>query len=301
MTAQPCLVGVDWGTSRFRAYLLGPDGVAVEERTSDLGLLSVPAGAWESVLTDALGSWLGDHGPLPILLCGMVGSAQGWSDAGYVDCPATVDALAGGLHHLSSDIAPHVAVVPGVRGPSVSGGVDLMRGEETQLVGLDRDGFICLPGTHTKWVQRSGGAIEGFTTQVSGELYALLRTHSVIGRVLGEDGWDEEAFQEGLAAAQEPGGLAHHLFGVRVRGLAGGSHGEAYLSGVLLGAEISSMSGVLADHREVVVVGDDSVVARYGAALGSVGLTVVSADPNQVVIRGLMRVARAAGFVQEGA
>jgi len=216
--------------------------------------------------------------PVPrSIACGMVGSAQGWVRAAYAPCPAGVDALAA---RLATVRGRDLYVVPGLSSPADP--PDVMRGEETQIVGalalhpeLAEDACLVLPGTHSKWARVSQGRVTGFATHMTGELFALLRQHSVLARLMPADGSSPaspEAFLRGVDAAREDGGLAHQLFAVRTLGLFKQMASEQlpdYLSGLLIGHEIASE--LTGEARRLALIGDPALCARYVQALRHLG------------------------------
>ncbi|MCA9538652.1 MAG: 2-dehydro-3-deoxygalactonokinase [Myxococcales bacterium] len=288
------LIGIDWGTSRVRALLLASDGAVLERRESDEGLLRVPPSGFPGVCAQLTRGWP----TRPRLLAGMVGSAHGWCDAGYLDCPADAVALAGAL--VPVDAATWI--VPGLRATSPAGQPDVMRGEETQLVGLDRrDGAVCLPGTHAKWASLAAGRVTGFATAMTGEVHALCREHSLLGRFMqGEPlpARAEAAFARGVAHGKRPGGLLHHLFAARSLTLTGAlapAEVAAWLSGLLIGHEVRA----LAPAGQITLVGAPALTERYAAALDQLGRKADCVDGVQAAAAGLTRIARAAGLFGE--
>lgn len=270
MTRQ--VVAVDWGTSSLRAARLAPDGSVLEERSSARGILTVPAGAFPQVLQETCGDWLA--GDALCLVSGMAGSRQGWREAPYCACPAGFAELA---RHLAWVEPGRIALVPGLS--HEAGGVpDVMRGEEVQVFGaMDllgmRAGTFVLPGTHSKWVQVEGGRITAFATYMSGEVYALLRQHSILARTLpaGEPPLDEGAFTRGVRHAQEAGSLLHAAFSARTLALFERLPGEAlasYLSGLVIGEELRARGRPAAPP---VLVGSPALCARYRLALQATG------------------------------
>jgi 2-dehydro-3-deoxygalactonokinase len=281
---DPHLLAVDWGTSSLRGALLDAQGRVLDERRSDRGLLSIEPGTWGQVFEQHFGAWLRQWPSMRCLMAGMVGSRQGWVEAPYADCPASPADLARGLCWVQPG---RVAIVPGLS--CMHDGVpDVMRGEETQVFGamqlLGRaDGTFVLPGTHSKWVQVADGRVQHFSTHMTGECYALLRRQSLLARSLpAEDGPLRPAdFDAGVARAQQPGGLLHHLFGVRTMALFGQRSDASlacHLSGLVIGEELRAqlaMQAVPAAAR-VVVIGSDALVARYQRALASLGVEAVT-------------------------
>jgi 2-dehydro-3-deoxygalactonokinase len=316
-STAPALVALDWGTTSQRAWLLGAGGRVLDARSADSGLLRVTHGldpadaagrtrAYATAYDELCGGWLAAHPGLPAIACGMVGSAQGWADAGYRSVPATdpgdlvpVDHPAGLVH-----------LVPGLRVPAadrVPG--DVLRGEETQVLGVLAEvpdaRTVVLPGTHTKWVRIENGLISTFTTTVAGELHALEMEHGIVGRTAGAGEPDAMAFARGLATGGTSRGLQVELFGTRalvLEGLLAPAAVPDYLSGVLIGDELRHVLPryAPATHDEVVVCGGSTLAERYRTALATRGVRarIVRGD---VVVRGLWALAVAGGLVQESA
>ncbi len=270
---SPALLAVDWGTSALRGALLAADGTVLAQHAAPRGLLSVPPGGWAAAFDAEFGAWRAAHPGLPGLMAGMVGSRQGWVEAPYCPCPAGLDDLAARLCWLPADAARagRLAIVPGLC-TQAAGTPDVMRGEETQVFGAlrllglqDADHVtLVLPGTHSKWVAAQRGRITGFATHMTGEVYALLRQQSILARGLPADDavWDADAFDAGVAAAAQPGGLLHHLFSVRTLGLfelAGGPALASRLSGLLIGEELRAQAPPA--DQAMVLVGSPSARA----------------------------------------
>jgi 2-dehydro-3-deoxygalactonokinase len=302
----PRLIALDWGTSNLRASLLGPGGALLDRRAGSDGVMAVPSGAFEAALRALCGDWL-DAGSVPIVASGMVGSRQGWVEAPYLDAPATLAHAARRLTPVALAGDRWLHIVPGVQGTGADGQPDVMRGEETQVWGAALpDGTVCvLPGTHSKWVWTgTGGAIDRFATYLTGELYAVLVQHSILGRLMAPGTGSPDAFAAGAALGlAEPAHLSHLLFTVRTNGLTGRfAPGELpdFLSGLLIGAEVGSALARPDGPRpvSVVLLGEASLVARYAVALRAAGVAVQRA-PDDVTPRGQWRVAVAAGLVAD--
>lgn len=273
------MIGIDWGTTGFRAYRIAADGAVRERRASARGIMAVADGRFAETLREEIGPWLA-AGEERVLLSGMIGSRQGWVEAPYLACPAGVSELATGLVDVAFDWA-RVKLVPGLIGTDATGVAEVMRGEETQIAGIldaiGGGGLVCLPGTHAKWVRLAGGRIMSFATHMTGEVFAALRGHTILGRTMARDGaHDPAAFGEGLARAAQEGGLLHHLFGVRSRNLTGSlaeAAGASYLSGLLIGHEVrAALAG--ATDRVVHLVGATELAGLYEAALHATGRDV---------------------------
>jgi 2-dehydro-3-deoxygalactonokinase len=289
------LIAVDWGTSSLRGALLAPDGTVLEEVSAPAGILTVPAGGFAAAFNEHFGRWQQATGA-PALIAGMAGSRQGWQEAPYCACPAGFAEIASHLHWVEPG---RIALVPGLSCED-EGVPDVMRGEETQVVGaLDllglADARMVLPGTHSKWVQVAQRRIAGFRTFMTGELYALLRQHSILARTLPEsDGeLDAEAFLRGLAHARSSASLLHAAFSVRTLALferMPPAAAPSYLSGLVIGDELRAQ-GLERGAGAVVVIGAPALAARYRLALESLGVAVTTVGA-QAAWRGLHAIAR---------
>ena len=278
-------VAVDWGTTNRRAYLID-DGAVVRTERDMLGIRSVPEGSWAATAA-ALQKRFGG---LPMLLAGMVGSNRGWSDAGYVPCPATLAALAARVHPVAADvfIVPGVSVVDGTRG-------DVMRGEEVQLLGaveaglVPGDALLCQPGTHCKWARMAAGVLTGFSTAMTGEMFALLREHALIGAAMAGDVADGPAFRNGVSRAGEADLLAA-LFGVRPASLLelrDDADAASYVSGLLIGSDVRAQ---VTAGENAYVLADPVLGALYAAAIEEIGAQSVAIDSHHAFVAGITRV-----------
>ena len=303
MTAT-ALVAIDWGTSVARAWCLDASGGITARRDVALGVKHVRDGNFEAALAKLLDAL--PIGLAPRVACGMIGSRQGWVEAPYVDCPASLTALS---DHLVEVPLGSLAIVPGVATRDAAGLPDVMRGEETQLlgaVGADESGVLAvLPGTHSKWARVEHGRIVDFTTFMTGELYAVLIDHSMLGRIAGHEPGrlSREAFSQGVARGLDEGELSHDLFGARTLALYGELASEDvadWLSGLLIGREIRGArawalrAGI--DPSIVRIIGSDALAERYDLALGDAGVLARRASQDAAA-RGLWRIAQRAKLV----
>ncbi len=294
---QTLLIGADWGTTNLRAFRFGPDGQVLEQRTAPTGIGAIGDGAFEAALMTLIEDWLAT-GPPPILLSGMIGSQQGWIEAPYVACPTDVDRLALGLKRLETRRGP-AYIVPGLSWVRADGTHDVMRGEETQILGaLDDDlsGLVVTPGTHSKWVHVNGQRISFFRTFMSGEFYALLCDHSILGRLMSGREHRPGAFRLGVSRALADPALLSLLFSARAEGLFGALAPDeiaAYLSGLLIGAEIGSALAENRDAGAITIIGAPQIAALYQAALSQAGRDDVRViDGAEAAARGLFRIGR---------
>jgi len=287
------LIAIDWGTSSFRAYRLSRDGHILDTRFTSQGILSVKDGAFAQLLDAQTGDWIA-AGDTQVVMSGMIGSRQGWIEVPYAACPAGLDEIAAGMRKVAWNRG-EAWIAPGVTCRDEAGVPDVMRGEETQILGsLDRLGAgrhtICLPGTHSKWVEVEGGRITQFSTHMTGEAFAVFKAHSILGRMMKDGVTDRDAFAEGVRRSADAGGLLHHLFGVRSRGLFGelpDTASASYLSGLLIGHEIRSARRTAGT---VHLLCTPQLAEVYRQALDAVGMESSTLDSNAVTL-GLFRLA----------
>ncbi len=280
------LLAIDWGSSSLRAALLDEAGGVLAERSAPRGMLTVAPGGFAAVFETLFGDWM-DLPGTRCLMAGMVGSRQGWVEAGYVPCPSGLDEIAVALQPVDAYATKrdrHIAIVPGVSCER-DGIPDVMRGEETQvfgaleLLGIDAGCFV-LPGTHSKWVTVDTGRIREFMTVMSGEFYDLLRKHSILARSLGVTGveveFDEAAFDRGVRMALQGRSLLQTAFSVRTLSLFDRLAADSlasYLSGLVIGEELRCRP--LPRGSKVVVIGAPALACRFERALGQQGVATV--------------------------
>ncbi|KPA90033.1 2-keto-3-deoxygalactonate kinase [Pseudomonas asplenii] len=323
---QAQLIALDWGTTSLRAYKLAVGGQVLEQRSLSSGIMQLPsvprmiagqrcADGFELAFDEACGDWLDAQPGLAVIACGMVGSAQGWSEATYRDTPANVASLGTALNTVRSLRGVDVHIVPGViersRLPNV------MRGEETQVLGAlqglpaDAGGplLIGLPGSHSKWVEVADGCIVHFDTFMTGELFAVLSEHSILGRTQQRGApFDSEAFDRGVRVAlscEGENGPLSTLFSARTLGLTGelSPAGQTdYLSGLLIGHELVALANAQrrrrdsADLPSIMLIGNAQLCARYSRALERCGFARASLAEHATE-RGLWHLAEAAGLL----
>jgi len=293
------MIGVDWGTTSFRAFRVGKDGTIRDRRAGPRGILNVIDGRFADTLREEIGPWLAageDH----VLLSGMIGSRQGWKEAPYLACPAGIAELAAGVVDVEFDWG-QVKLVPGLATDDGNGVAEVMRGEETQVIGvlaaMGGSGVACLPGTHSKWATVEDSRITGFTTHMTGEAYAALRGHTILGRMMREGPAGGAPFDAGVSRAAEPGGLLHHIFGARSQVLMGRlpeTEAGAYLSGILVGHEVRA---ALAGRQGVVVhiIGSPELSGLYARAIAAFGGFPERHD-GEAAARGLAQIAEQAAW-----
>jgi 2-dehydro-3-deoxygalactonokinase len=276
-------LAIDWGTTNRRVYVMSPDGAVLDTARDDRGVKSVAAGGWPAELA-GLRARFGD---LPAIAAGMVGSTRGWHEVPYVPAPAGAAELAGGIGHVDGE---RFAIVPGVA--CTGARPDVMRGEEVQAVGAvfaglaPADALFCQPGTHNKWIAVERGRIVRVTTALTGELFALLRDHSILAEMMTGAVADGPAFRMGLADAGD-GDLLSRLFGVRASVLLGqraAADGAAYASGLLIGADVAVRS---VGGATVHILSDPNLGPLYATAIAHFGGTTVAIDGQAAFVAGI--------------
>ncbi|MBX3598360.1 MAG: 2-dehydro-3-deoxygalactonokinase [Rhizobiaceae bacterium] len=301
------VAAVDWGTSRLRVWLLDEQGNSLAERRSEEGMLFSAGAGFKTVLERNLAE-LSAAPNLPVIICGMAGARQGWIEAPYIETPAYLDAVLGAAIPVPGNDRD-VRIIPGLSQRKADA-PDVMRGEETQLAGVDvlrRAGshVACLPGTHSKWVTIEDGRVSGFGTWMTGELYSLLTQQSVLKHSVGEGSAGVLAASPAFASGVEAGlsdraDLTSHLFGIRAGGLLlglGPEDAAARLSGLLIGAEIGAAERRYPATGPVVLVGSGLMYKLYERAFEVAGIEAERADAEVAVRRGLFAAAKRCGMV----
>jgi 2-dehydro-3-deoxygalactonokinase len=290
---------VDWGTTRVRAYLV--EGRTIAERVeADEGVSALSQGQHADVFRRLCAPWL-DHAPdLPVALVGMVGSREGWVEAPYAACPAGPADVARAMIAVDLGGGRQGHIVPGLSCEPAPGAADVMRGEETLAFGAGvENGLICLVGTHPKWVEMRDGRVARFATYLTGEMYALMRHHSMVGRPATEPE-DPAGFDLGLDAAERNSGaggarvgLLHLLFGARAatvtRRLPPAALGP-YISGLLTGDEINGAFSQFEKPEAVTVIADEGRAEIFAQALARHGVRALRTSPTDALVAGLERI-----------
>jgi len=315
------LIALDWGTTSLRAYRFDADGRVADKRALPWGIMNLPPAedgtdmssdaGFRRALQAACGDWLRDFPVTPLIAAGMVGSKQGWREAPYLDVPLAVSEVGNTMTVVDTGLGVPLHIVPGLLQRSTLPNV--MRGEETQVAGiLDQlqvdDILIGLPGTHSKWVHVRAKRIEHFDTFMTGEMYAVLSNHSILGRTMQRDGAvdaeDDAAFVRGALVAKSPegrAGMLSNIFSSRTLGLTGELSPRAqahYLSGLLIGHEIAALLATTDGIRQqrIALIGDDALCERYRQALAlyDLGKVEIAAAATE---HGLWKLALHAGLV----
>jgi 2-dehydro-3-deoxygalactonokinase len=284
----------DWGTTHLRAWVLDEAGGVVRRKKFPLGVSKLAAGEAAERFRNEVRPAL-DAVRLPAVLCGMIGSTLGWTVAPYVPCPADLGRIASRMVQVERD--PPAWIVPGLVGRRADEAPDVMRGEETQVLGwIESDArnargkhIICHPGTHSKWISVENGSVTRFVTAMTGELFDLLRKHSVLEAETLSD--DLHSFDDGVAAAGDGNALAARIFTTRSKAVTGSpsTSASSYLSGLLIAAEIASIDSVFPFDRSrpVTLLGDRQLCRWYERVLARTSLEFSFSDGETAVLAGL--------------
>lgn len=301
-------VAVDWGSSNLRAWGMDQQGNVIAQSSSDKGMLSLKPDEYEAELLHLISPWLPASSRVEVMVCGMAGARQGWQEAAYLPVPTPLGQLSqGAVMPTLTGSQLRVYLLPGLsQTRSDSRHFDVMRGEETQLAGLVADtpefsGLVCLPGTHSKWATLDSGAITQFTTYLTGELYQLLATQSVLKHSIGSDALNDSACRAAFIDAVSevnaaPETFSSRLFGLRAQDLldselpVGKTRGAvlaARLSGLAIGLELSGACQSRPSDEPITLIGNQALCQRYTMALNAIGYQTHYLDGDTAVLAGL--------------
>ena len=296
------LIGIDWGTSSLRAYLIDEKGDVIDKISSAQGIINVKNQAFKQVLERLISPWVSER-DLPILASGMISSRNGWVETPYLHLPIDANGLANSLlrHNLSENRSIYF-VTGASNGDYLE--PDVMRGEETQIVAASSiglvDGTFVLPGTHSKWIQVKNGKIVNFSTYMTGEIFGALKENTILGALMEDSEFDEEVFRNGVAVGFNGADkLLNRLFHVRTLSLFGKlskTSTSDYMSGILIGAEVASNAYRESRLGTISIIGDSDLVIRYKIAIKYAGLKsqIYSGD---IVAKGHFLIAKEAGLL----
>lgn len=285
-------IAIDWGTSNFRAFLMNHNQ-CIDTVSAHCGLLSVPDRQFDAALLPLIAPWLAQYPNLPLLMAGMVGSQQGWQEVPYVELPAGGQRFAQQTAQVVTSWGSPCRIVAGACGVNAFGLPDVMRGEEIQLIGLaalypQERHRVILPGTHSKHATLEHDRILHFNTFMTGEIYAVMLNHSLLGKDLPEPCEDNPAFALGVQNAQTAPYLSNALFSARTLKLGGvinAAQVASYLSGLLIGSELAALS-----ETQAWIVGSPALSERYTRAASLLGITLISVDGDSCFIHGMNKI-----------
>ncbi len=299
MTAKHHFIAGDWGTSNLRLYLCeyrtGGTSAILDTRYGP-GISQIN-GDFEDKFFSLAQDWLDQHGGLPVLLSGMVGSTIGWKDAPYISCPVDADQIAEGRVSFEAR-GVEFSILAGLRTSNPLGAPDVMRGEELQMLGWMRNQnteiehrLFALPGTHNKWTLIENNTITNFLTAFTGELFALLRNNSILVTDQNTISFNQDVFMQGVSAVEELGDahLVHALFATRSKQVLGemaSTDALSYLSGLITAADILGATKLFKVTDSVTVIGEPTLTEHYMNTLAHFGIKGEACDPAKIAIAG---------------
>ena len=304
------LIALDWGSTRFRGWLIDPNGIEIDKIDKEFGILKINHSQYLDVFEKELGSWIKQHGSIPIIAAGMIGSRHGWMETPYLNCPTGLEQLAQNLSYLKINSklinSPlSMAIVPGIQ-YFENGIPDVMRGEETQIAGLElsqQQVDLCiLPGTHSKWVFTNKGKIESFTTFMTGEIFSIIQKNSILNRLMVGNSFNKDEFITGCNQSLNSSfGFLKEVFSARTMAIFDkvnpkGIH--SYLSGIVIGNEIKDglenyYKNTSFKENAIVLNGEYSLCSLYRLAFETAGVKVKLEEKN-LVAKGLFQIAQKA-------
>lgn len=300
--SEPAFIAVDWGTTSFRLWLLSRSGAVLAERRSAEGMTTAMRTGFPDVLQAHLDA-IGAPADLPVLVCGMAGARQGWVEAGYIDVPASLSAVLDGAVRVPGQ-ARDVRILPGLAQRDKAA-PDVMRGEETQLLGAlssgdDTEKLVCMPGTHSKWVTVKDGGVTRFATFMTGELFEAISKQTILSHAVAEAETFTGAHEAFTAAVRDiyahPELATNRLFTLRSGQLLHGltaTDAKARLSGIMIGLEIAGAHSQAKRQTPVVLIGSGALGALYEGAFTALEINYTVIDADEAVRRGLLAAANA--------
>lgn len=285
-------IAVDWGTSHLRVLAIDAAGKTIARKSSNHGMGSLAPPDYEQTLLTLIAPWLNDDTVTDVMCCGMVGARQGWIEVPYHTAPCPPVNATSTQEIETQDQRIRVLIISGICQKSPA---DVMRGEETQIAGFLADrrsfsGMLCLPGTHSKWVHISGGEITHFKTHMTGELFQLLTSHSILQHSMVTDNWSDTDFKKGVIEGyNNPGHVVSNLFALRAEHLIADlapTAAKSYLSGTLIGQELSIARGALTSEK-IALIGADALADKYQLAMEIIGVSTEIFDVEKATISGL--------------
>lgn len=285
-------IGVNWGSTSFRAFLIGADGSEIDHYTAPAGIVTLDREGMAAMM-DRVGERWPDSGP--VYASGMIGSNLGWSEVPYVRAPAGCAEVA--LAAVSTRIGRmHIQIVPGITcRRRFDDQPDILRGEEIEIIGLTSlrafDGWAALPGTHTKWVRLEGGRVTEFFTSMSGEMFDRLTAAGLLASIVTGEATDGPEFLRGVAAGRARRlTLGTLLFGARAQVICGTlakSDAASYIRGLLIGGEVADATALFSMEGQLVpLVGNPSLCRLYASALGAAGIPTELVESRKACLRG---------------
>ena len=282
-------VALDWGTSNFRAYLMDNNNV-IDQVSTQEGMKFIDQNEFEKILIKNIDAWNNKFDIKVIIASGMVGAKQGWIEVPYINSPCDIRNLNFKTLKILEDANIHI-----LSGVSQFNPSDVMRGEETQIAGfllnnVDFNGSICLPGTHSKWVNMNSYNIQEFTTFLTGELYEIVKKYSILNHSLNTTELDDEIVKSSAKLIIEnPSFISNKLFEIRADNLLKNSNqtsNNSKLVGYLLGIELSG-SRTYWEDKDLVIIGSSNLNKYYELILNGRSNSIRLFNSSDMALNGL--------------
>ena len=297
--AEIKFIAVDWGGSNFRAYAIDINGEVRQRTKAHQGVLRIKDENYSGTIKRLLGKWFNKYPGVPIVMSGMVGSSHGWQEIEHVEAPVSMYELANYIekvfnHRFDRDIY----IVPGVKAYRKNGvSFDEMRGKEVQVFGAlqeienkDKKQLICLPGSHSKWVEVNDGVITDIHTFVTGELISLLSRTTLISTFIQCSNYDAEGFAKGLEVAKDSKSILSDLYTVYTEGASENvPHMQlsSYLSALIIASEVKAAKEIFPDNQAITVVGAPWLIEMYQQTCDLFGFTMQGIKSDVATVIGL--------------
>jgi 2-dehydro-3-deoxygalactonokinase len=304
-------ISCDWGTSALRLRIVDLTTMSVEAEALNYQGISAIYNLWkqsgkqaserlsfyQSVLTGQIGKMeeqlnysLQD---MPLIISGMASSDMGMMELSYKEIPVSMNGhdLHVKIIEAAEDFRHRALVISGVKKEN-----DVMRGEETQLIGCLNDGnnedqLFVFPGTHSKHIMIKNEKAVDFNSFMTGELFEVLSKKSTLSNSVEENtdilsADNLRSFEKGVADSENLN-LLHSLFLVRTNALLtklSKRQNYFYFSGLLIGTELKELIDI---KMPVTVVSDEFIIKLYSTALRKLGIYKIKhQDGGKAVIAG---------------
>ena len=262
----------------------------IDQVSTQEGMKFIEQNEFEKILIKNIDAWNNKFDIKVIIASGMVGAKQGWIEVPYINSPCDIRNVNFKTFKILDDANIHI-----LSGVSQFNPSDVMRGEETQIAGfllnnVDFNGSICLPGTHSKWVNMNSYNIQEFTTFLTGELYEIVKKYSILNHSLNTTELDDEIVKSSAKLIIEnPSFISNKLFEIRADNLLKNSNqtsNNSKLVGYLLGIELSG-SRTYWEDKDLVIIGSSNLNKYYELILNGRSNSIRLFNSSDMALNGL--------------
>jgi 2-dehydro-3-deoxygalactonokinase len=281
-------IAIDWGTTNFRAWFI-KEGKVLKEINKPHGIKNIPNNNFENILIKNIKLPKKINCKIKIISCGMIGSKQGWFDCGY---EKKLNLKKNNLVKIKTKNKYLDFYI--VKGLSQNNPYDVIRGEETQIIGYLQSnkkfsGFICLPGTHSKWVKITKGKLIKFKTYMTGELFEIISRNSILKHSFVDKKINTKTFKNSVLLSQKKNfNFFDYLFEFRSRTLLSKKkyNPKSELLAYLIGNEIKSNIINIKDSK-VIIIGSHYNSKLYSHAMQVLKINNTIVESKNTTINGL--------------